>query len=69
MAKKTTKHQPTIPPAAERPTVALNLRVTPSLSRRIDREVERVLAERPGAVISRSDAVREALARVLPAEA
>jgi hypothetical protein len=54
---------------SERPTVALNLRITPSLSRRLDCEVKRVLAERPGAVISRSDAVREALARVLPAEA
>lgn len=49
--------------------MALNLRITPSLSRRLDCEVARVLAERPGAVISRSDAVREALARVLPAEA
>lgn len=43
----------------------LGIRVPPDLIAALDREVERLAAERPGARTSRSDAVREILYKAL----
>lgn len=45
--------------------VQLALRVSQTLMEAIDREVERLRSERPGAKLNRSDAVREILHQVL----
>lgn len=53
------------PPQAPKAGVAITLRVPEELAEAIDREVVRLQTERPGAVVHRSDVVREILHRAL----
>jgi len=46
-------------------TTVLHFRVRQELMAAIDREVARLLAERPGSTVTRGDAVRDALYRAL----
>jgi hypothetical protein len=48
-----------------RPGVQLAFRLSPSLGAALDRAVEQLRRERPGAVIRRSDVAREILGRAL----
>lgn len=54
-------------PAVQKPKsgVAIALRVPEELADAIDAEIERLTKERPGALIHRSDVVREILHRAL----
>jgi hypothetical protein len=55
----------TAPKQAPKSGVAIALRVPEELAEAIDREIERLSKERPGAMIHRSDVVREILHRAL----
>lgn len=56
---------PRTTPAKPKAGVAIALRVPEDLADAIDREVARLEVERPGAVVHRSDVVREILHRAL----
>ena len=56
---------PRTTPAKPKAGVAIALRVPEDLAEAIDREAERLQRERPGAVVHRSDVVREILHRAL----